>query len=202
MVTAATLNDGVVSVTTLGQDYSVLAGNLGALGVGAIIATVSTLIWPEHCDWDAVQARMAANNGEKNVGPSVIVAPSPSPSSEGKVDDKDDVGATAAVKDTEEGGEQIIAATGESVKSLDKAFRFAAYFSTTLAVILLVLIPLPLFGTSHIFSVRDFTIWVVFGFIWVFYAIGAVVLFPIYESRKELGGMFSRMRADLIRKKQ
>ena len=202
MVTAATLNDGVVSVTTLGQDYSVLAGNLGALGVGAIIATVSTLIWPEHCDWDVIQARMAANNGEKNVQPSIVVASSPSPSSEGKLDDKDDVGVSAAVKDSEEGGEQIIAATGESVKSLDKAFRFAAYFSTTLAVILLVLIPLPLFGTSHIFSVRDFTIWVVFGFIWVFYAIAAVVIYPVFESRKELGHLFSSMRADMVKRRK
>lgn len=81
---------------------------------------------------------------------------------------------TAVVR--EEGAEIVLAGTGESLHDLDKAFRFAAYFSVTLAIILLILIPLPLFFTSYIFTKGGFTGWVSVSFIWVFFCESACYL--------------------------
>jgi hypothetical protein len=88
--------------------------------------------------------------------------------------------------DEENGAEIVLAGTGESIQELDKAFRFAAYFSITSAIILLVLIPLPLFFSSHVFTKGGFKGWIAVSFVWVFYAICAVVVYPVVESRHAL----------------
>jgi Na+/proline symporter len=44
LVTTSTLNHGVINVETSGGDYEMLAGNLASIGVGAIIAVVTSYI--------------------------------------------------------------------------------------------------------------------------------------------------------------
>lgn len=71
--------------------------------------------------------------------------------------------------------------------ALKKAFKFAVWSSVALFVILIILIPLPLFGSSVVYGVSGFTAWTVIGILWMFFAIFAVVLYPVYESREALG---------------
>ncbi|KAI0929435.1 hypothetical protein AcV7_005287 [Taiwanofungus camphoratus] len=56
LVTTATLNGSTINVTTSGGDYEMLAGNLASIGVGGIIACVTSLIWPENFTFDATRA--------------------------------------------------------------------------------------------------------------------------------------------------
>ena len=44
LVTTSALNGGVINVTTSGGDYEMLAGNLASIGVGGIVAVVTSLI--------------------------------------------------------------------------------------------------------------------------------------------------------------
>lgn len=89
---------------------------------------------------------------------------------------------------------------------LNKAFKFAAWSSIALVrtstflcpvpstelwssvqtLIFMILIPLPLFGASTIYSVAGFSVWVVVGIIWTFCSAFAVVLYPLWESRAAL----------------
>ena len=50
-------------------------------------------------------------------------------------------------------------------------------------MILLVLIPLPLFFARTVYSVQGLTVWVVIGIIWTFFSAFTVVVYPIFESR-------------------
>ena len=54
-------------------------------------------------------------------------------------------------------------------------------------VVLILLIPLPLFFSSHIFGVGGLTGWVSVGIAWTFLSAISVVLYPLYESRQALG---------------
>lgn len=229
LVTTATLNDGEISIATSGADYPMLAGNLASLGTGLIVSVVSTLIWPENCDFALVQEKIRSASGK--TGPvyvekssmdgdsSTVEGEQQQQSKEGTETPKDP--ATTTIVKEEEGAEIVLAGTGESLHDLDKAFRFAAYFSVSLAIILLVIIPLPLFFSSHIFTKSGFTGWVAIGFVWVFFcesrvrfsvcnsghgrltvvytfaAICAVVIYPIFESRKALGKIFRAIWADI-----
>lgn len=51
LVTAAKLNDGEVSVETTGQDYPMLAGNLVALVLSALLCIGLSFVWPDDFDW-------------------------------------------------------------------------------------------------------------------------------------------------------
>ena len=51
---------------------------------------------------------------------------------------------------------------------------------------MLLIIPLPLFFASTIFGVRGLEAWVVIGMIWTFMSAFTVILYPLWESRKEL----------------
>lgn len=51
---------------------------------------------------------------------------------------------------------------------------------------MLVLWPMPLYGSGYIFSKRFFTGWVSVGIIWIFCSFIAVVIYPAIESRTTL----------------
>lgn len=88
--------------------------------------------------------------------------------------------------------------------ALDKAFKFAARASIVLVrassprrcsateafalqtLVLMILIPLPLFFAQTVYSVTGFSVWVIVGIIWTFVSAFAVVLYPLWESRAAL----------------
>lgn len=51
---------------------------------------------------------------------------------------------------------------------------------------LLVLWPMPLYGSGYIFSKKFFTGWVAVGITWIFCSFAAVGLYPAWESRHTL----------------
>ena len=53
-------------------------------------------------------------------------------------------------------------------------------------LIMIILIPLPLFFAQTIYGVRGLEAWVVIGIIWAFCSAFTVVLYPLYESRDAL----------------
>jgi len=92
---------------------------------------------------------------------------------------------------------------------LKKAFRFAVWSSVIMVrflrkdfawrvsdrrlhyfflqtLIFMIIIPLPLFGASTVYSVAGFSVWVVVGILWTFCSTFAVVLYPLWESRAAL----------------
>ncbi len=53
-------------------------------------------------------------------------------------------------------------------------------------LVMLIIIPFPLFFAQTVFGVGGLTAWVVIGMIWAFCSAIAVVLYPLYESRQAL----------------
>jgi hypothetical protein len=70
--------------------------------------------------------------------------------------------------------------------ALSKAYRFASWSSIALFVILILLVPLPLFFSQHVYTVPGFTGWVAVGITWTFCSAFAVVLYPLWESRSAM----------------
>ncbi|KAF8811119.1 urea transporter [Phlegmacium glaucopus] len=187
LVTTSTLNHGVINVVTSGGDFEMLAGNLASIGVGAIIATVSSLIWPDNFDWETTRAiNKPCSTSEKT-------------NQEKSDSDSDNKQADVSVK-----GAASIA--GDSYEdeldrvALNKAFKFAAASSVALFVILILVIPLPLFFSQHIYDVGDLTGWVVVGIAWTFLSAISVVIYPLWESRRALLQIASGVYKDLFTK--
>ena len=53
-------------------------------------------------------------------------------------------------------------------------------------LVMLVMIPLPLFFAQTVYGAGGLTVWVVIGMLWAFCSAIAVVLYPLYESRAAL----------------
>jgi SSS family transporter len=174
LVTTSALNQKVINVTTSGGNYEMLAGNLASIGVGAIISTTASLIWPD--DYDFALTR-AINSRGVAVASGNIKDELEEPEYEKKVPDASVVSVT---------NEAQIDPELDPV-SLNKAFKFAARASIVLTLILMILIPLPLFFAQTVYSVTGFSVWVIVGIIWTFLSAFTVVIYPLWESRAALG---------------
>jgi len=171
LVTTSTLNGGVINVTTSGGDYEMLAGNLASIGVGGIIAVAASLIYPEDFDFESTRALNVRSNVPKVSGPY------------GDEKSEKEPGTPEIEMHSVVDEDGVAPDPDLDPASLNEAFRFAAWSSVALTLIMLILIPLPLFFASTIFGVRGLTAWVVIGIIWCFCSAITVVLYPLYESR-------------------
>jgi hypothetical protein len=121
-----------------------------------------------------------------------------------KVDDND-IAAAAHV--------DIELIPGESTPAVDTAkeedekrkLNRAALYSRTLTIAMvlcfLLLWPIPMYGSSYVFSKKFFTGWVVVGLIWLFCTTVGVVIFPLYEGRESITRTARLMTLDLMGKK-
>jgi hypothetical protein len=158
----AKLNSGVINVETTFEDYSMLTGNLLSIGVGGIITIAWSLIKPEDFDWEVTRAiNNRVDNHVEEVSPPVssssdTTASQPGPSTSEKTqypateggDVKVSANATKVNEDLVAMEEQPSGEYLENVQ-LQKSFRFAAYAALTLVALLIFIIPLPLFFSSH-----------------------------------------------------
>ncbi|TCD67621.1 hypothetical protein EIP91_012186 [Steccherinum ochraceum] len=179
LVTTSTKNGGVINVTvgTTGGDDEMLAGNLASIGVGGIVTCVVSYFWPEEFNFDITRAINAPTNSQEH---------SRSPSIG---EDEKKFPADHEVKSVKSSHEEHIRPTEEDEldpAALKKAFKFAARSSVVLLVVMLLVIPLPLFFAQTIFGERGLTAWVVIGIVWTFASAVTVVLYPLWESREAL----------------
>ncbi|KAK0443550.1 urea transporter [Armillaria borealis] len=187
LVTTTCLNGGAINVTTSGGDYEMLAGNLASIGVGGIIATVSSLIWPENFDFEITRS---LNRPESISGFS-------------KSKDEvtcDDLDPKEKSPDVSSAHEVCIDDEDLDPAALKKAFNFATWSSVVLLLILIIIVPLPLFFASTIYGTAGLTAWIVIGIIWTFFSAFAVVVYPLWESREALTMIFRGIIKDIFSK--
>lgn len=77
-------------------------------------------------------------------------------------------------------------AEAEEQRKLLKASFIAKTMTVVLTLALLILWPMPMYGTGYVFSEKFFTGWVVVGMLWIFCSIGMVGIYPIFEGRHSL----------------
>ena len=167
LVTTASLYPEI-TISTSGENYPMLAGNLVSIGVGGISVLVWTFFKPENYDFE----------GTRSIGFELSLGAQVDPAAE----------------------PQMLAPRADAdidQVALQKAFRTAAWASLILTIILVILIPLTLFGTQYVYSKGFFTGWVVIAIIWTFLSAFAVVLYPIFESRAALKIIVTGMWKDV-----
>ncbi|KAH6711548.1 urea active transporter-like protein [Leptodontidium sp. 2 PMI_412] len=81
-----------------------------------------------------------------------------------------------------------------------RASKIAKAMTVILTLALLVLWPMPLYGTGYIFSEKFFAGWVIVGIIWLIGSLMCVGVFPVWEGRKELLFTFKAIYLDITGK--
>lgn len=157
-----------------------LAGNVVALLSPLIFIPLLTYgIGPQNYDYKSMaQIRLADDVDLVSSDPELTPSSHPSPPKPSS---------TSAPPATEEQAKLALASL--IAKSLTGFMTLA----------LLILWPIPLYGTGYIFSKRFFTGWIVVGILWLFFSAFCVGLYPLWEGRKSMAHTFKGIWKDLSR---
>ena len=82
-------------------------------------------------------------------------------------------------------------------KSLARSSLIAKSMTAVLTLCLLILWPMPMYGSGYVFSKKFFTGWVVVGILWLFCSAGAVGVYPLWEGRASMAHTFRGIVRDL-----
>ncbi|BFZ61126.1 urea active transporter [Saitoella coloradoensis] len=162
---------GELNVSSLGNGYACLIGNLVALVSSVIYAFAFSLVQPQNFDFTRFKTEITIVEDE-----STHLAP--------EIREK-------RIEEAE------IRAHEENV-SLRRASKISKVLGISMTLILVVLWPMPMLGAHYVFSKSFFTGWVVVMFIWTFLAAGVITFLPIWEGRDSImtivGGVLGKRR--------
>lgn len=87
--------------------------------------------------------------------------------------------------------DEILQQQAQEEAHLARASKIAGWLCLAMSVCLLVIWPMPMYGSKYIFSKKFFTGWVSVGIIWIFITAFIVVIYPLWEGRY---GIYTSLR--------
>ncbi|KAL2063304.1 hypothetical protein VTL71DRAFT_5109 [Oculimacula yallundae] len=168
---------GKLDVTCTGSNNPMLAGNVMALLSPLIFTPIFTLIFGvDKYDWKSMAAIRKGDDHDlaEEANIDLEMVPGENNTSEAEME-------------------------AEQVKLL-RASKIAKGMTVLLTLALLILWPMPLYGTGYIFSEKFFAGWVIVGIIWLIGSLMCVGVFPVWEGRKELWFTFKAIWLDITGK--
>ncbi|KAM3424989.1 hypothetical protein BST61_g6959 [Cercospora zeina] len=152
---------GELSVTTTGSNYPMLVGNVVSLLAPAIFVPVLSLAF-RSAPYDWVSMAQIRKGDDSDLAAAAQV-------------DLEMVPGEHQKREEEEAAEQ---------SKLLRASKIARWLTVTMTLSFLILWPMPMYGSSYIFSKKFFTGWVVVGILWLFCSSFCVGVYPLWEGRK------------------
>jgi urea-proton symporter len=169
-------NCGALSVACTGSNYPMLAGNVAALLSPLVFVPILTYAFGrQKYDWVSM--------GNIRIG------------------DDSDIAAKAHVDlELMPGADRRNSSADRDAaeqRKLKKAAVISRSLTIAMTLILLILWPMPLYGTGYIFSKRFFTGWVTVGILWLFCSTACVGIFPLWQGRKTMKHTVKSMFLDM-----
>ena len=165
---------GNLSVTSTGSNNPMLAGNVVALLSPLVFVPVLTYAFgPQNYDYKSMAAIRLGNDEDIAAAANTDLELIPGV-----------IGMSAAESEAEQ-------------KKLTRASLIAKSLTGFMTIALLILWPMPLYGSGYIFSKKFFTGWVSVGILWLFCSSFCVALYPLWEGRHSMAGTFKGIVRDL-----
>ncbi|EPS45990.1 hypothetical protein H072_52 [Dactylellina haptotyla CBS 200.50] len=171
-----------ITVASTGQNLPMLCGNVVALCSPAIFIPVITYITgPDNYDW--ISMRQIQLVGEGNPDKALGLA-SEQPET----------------VNVQTGEVTYIDPQQDEMDHLEKVLGRSKKITIVMSLILLIVWPMPFFGTGYIFSEGFFTAWVYISMAWLMLSTLCVSIYPLYESRKSIKHVVTSLFKDLTGK--
>jgi SSS family transporter len=202
------LNDGIVTVDTLGQNLPMLAGNITALAISPLICVTISMLRPQNYDWEVMKSVCGqapkSKNGKQECstsvrGKSVIIVAgvemtddeqSPSAPTDQNVPNGGSIHATTDNPDTLDTTKPSPKANEEDdEEALKQVLRWTYRTGGSLTVVLVILWPCLTIPVG-VFPRGYFTFWVSLAIIWGLVASIICVFLPVWDARKVLVTIF------------
>ncbi|KIK45666.1 hypothetical protein CY34DRAFT_22415 [Suillus luteus UH-Slu-Lm8-n1] len=179
---------GQINITNLAQPYSALCSSLTGLFFSGILTVGVSLLSPADYDFSGTRAiSTLEDSNESNIlGDCTPDRVSDTESQkEKKGTSEKESSLKQPVSDTKEVGLDNDEET--RVRSLKMVFRKALIYSSILTLIVVILVPLPMFFSHYIFSKKFYTFWTACSIIWASASGTFCIVLPLWESRNEIG---------------
>jgi len=150
---------GELTVASTGSNNPMLVGNVVALLSPMVFIAILTLIKPDKYDFESMKA-IQLDNDEDQLPPS---------------DPEIQVRSAMRHQYTRE---ELLAES----EQLGRASVIAKSLALFLTISLLVLWPMPMYGSGYIFSLKFFTGWIVVGILWIFFSLFGYFLIHLVYS--------------------
>jgi len=171
---------GVLNVDCTGSNNPMLAGNVTALLSPLLFVPILTYgFGRQNYDWQSMKAIRRGDDSDIIRRASVSV-------------ESDVVPTVTSQSAEQEAAEQ---------KKLKKAAIISRSLTAFMTIALLVLWPMPMYGSGYVFSKKFFTGWVVVGILWLFFSTLCVGVFPLWQGRKTMAHTVKSILLDISGKK-
>lgn len=207
---------GAVSIATTSEQMPALYGSLTSLFTPAILSIIISLIRPETFDWrEFLRIEMIQSESEESSAVASL--------HDGQVLDEEKTATTSNVtrnfSPTASSGEEIPSKAqrgqqqyqplSEIVHPFDAAtlrhvrkwLKIAVGFLVVNCLVTIIVWPLPLYR-DYIFSKTFFKSWVTVSILWQFFALCAVVIYPLVDGRHAIGKGVKGIWRDLHAKRE
>jgi SSS family transporter len=84
----------------------------------------------------------------------------------------------------------------EDEETLKRAFKFSVRGGGAMALILIIVWPMPLIASGYVFEIGAYAVWVAISVIWVSIASAIIIFLPVIEARKGIAKVFSGKKAE------
>jgi len=166
---------GVINVVTSGSNDPMLVGNLVALLSPVVFIPVFTYAFgPQNYDWTSMRTEIKL------------------------VDDSEFLKDDANIRTIQHEADD--AAYEEMQKTLKRKSFIAKVVASSLTICLLLLWPIPMYGSGYVFSEKFFTGWVVVSMLWAWIALGITGVYPLWEGKESMARILKGFLAALTGK--
>lgn len=180
-----------------GSNNPMLAGNVAALLSPIVLVALFTLIFGiDKYDWKSMMDIRRGDDHDLADAAGLDLEEIPGSSSNAPATFEQEQKGLERASKISKSTTVVMVSPGDYL--MDRNLRLTGLFLQTLA--LLVLWPMPLYGSGYIFSKPFFTGWVSVGIIWILCSFIGVGLFPIFEGRKTLARTCKYIYFDLAGK--
>ena len=83
----------------------------------------------------------------------------------------------------------------EDEETLKKAFKFSVRGGGIMALILIIVWPMPLIASGYVFEIGAYAVWVAISVVWVSLASAIIIFLPLIEARQGIAKVFSGKKA-------
>lgn len=162
---------GVISLDSLNTYEALSAGNTVAIGVPAIIVPIIVYLKPANFDFNIWKTDIKQDDNSEF--------------------DKEH--GLTNVLSGEELTELVLEQEKEEDYTMIRRRNIGCVIVTIFVLFFLILFPIPLYATKYIFSKHFFRGYIIVTFLWVFFSVGVVTVYPVYESRHGIVDLFRKI---------
>ena len=90
---------------------------------------------------------------------------------------------------------EITTQEAEDEETLKKAFKFSVRGGGTMALVLIIVWPMPLIASGYVFEIGAYSVWVAISVVWVSIASAIIIFLPLIEAREGIAKVFSGKKA-------